>query len=73
MWHPEFKIHDSDSIPDLPLKALPQQPQHSVGHKSSTVSEFVSKMGTSTSIVQKALRLSQPEEEAPKGEFSEMS
>lgn len=74
MWHPEFKLHEHGSIPDLPLAALPQQPQHAIGHKSSTVSEFVAKMGQATSIVQQALRLSQPEEEEKKSdEYSAMS
>jgi hypothetical protein len=45
MWHPEFKVYDINSIPELPMAALPQQPQHSVGHKSSSITDFVCKMG----------------------------
>lgn len=73
MWHPEFKPHDQDSMPDLPLASLPKHPQHSIGHKTSTVSEFVSKMTDTSTIVQRALRLSNAEEEAPKDEFSDMA
>ena len=73
-WHPEFK--DWDSFPELPLAVLPQQPHHSVGHKSTTVRDFVSKMGQSSSLVQQALRISHPEkkeEEKVTDEMKEMS
>lgn len=72
-WHPDFK--DWDQVPELPLAVLPQMAHHSVGHKSTSVNEFVSKMGNSSSLVQQALRISHPEQEEEKvsDEFLEMS
>lgn len=72
MWHRDFKIYDNDSLPDLPQAPLPQQPHHTVGHKSSSVSDFVSRMGQPVTLVEQALRLSaHKEEETP--EFSQMT
>ena len=46
-----------------------------MGHKSTSVNEFVSKLGQSSSLVQQALRISVPEqkEETVTEEMKEMS